>query len=71
MFNIQKYSKDYYLEGKYIGSLPSEKDREVFGYQGRLESVLESDIILKKKVIKKGTKVVTELIPICGRMTNQ
>jgi len=63
------YHIDYYLDKKYLGSIKVEsKDREVFGYEGRTEIVLENDLKLKKKTIKKGTKVITELIPLCGKL---
>ncbi len=68
MFEHIGYHIEYYLDKKYLGSVKSEKDREVFGYRGRTEIVLESDLKLKKKTIKKGTKVVTELVPLCGKL---
>ena len=43
-------------------------DREKYGLYGKQTEVLENDIVLKnKRIIKKGTEVVTELLPICGR----
>jgi hypothetical protein len=43
-------------------------DRKVYGSPGKQKQVLENDVLLKnKKIIKKGTEVVTELLPICGR----
>lgn len=62
------YSKDYYVDRKYIGSLVCKKDREVFGYDGRKEEILEIDIVFRnKKKIKKGTIVLTELQQLNGR----
>jgi hypothetical protein len=63
------YSKDYYtLEKKYIGSLVCDKDREVYGYLGRNKEILLQDIILRKKTIKKGTELLTEIFPLNGRI---
>lgn len=69
-FEIVGYSKDYYtLDKKYIGSLTCKKDRDVFGYLGRQKELLIEDLIIKKKKIKKGTEVLTELFPLNGRIT--
>lgn len=63
------YSKDYYVNRKYIGSLVCEKDRDVFGYNGRKEEILQNDVIFRnKKKIKKGTLVLTELQQLNGRI---
>lgn len=60
---------DYRLNGKYIGSeLVSEPDRFKTGYEGRVQRELEEDIILRGKRYKKGTLVVTECVPLCGRV---
>lgn len=67
-FNITGYNLDWYFEGKFVGSTKAEKDRQTFGYSGREKRILEADLILKKKTYKKGTEMVTELIPICGRI---
>jgi hypothetical protein len=68
-FEAIGYSKDFYnTEKKYIGSLVCEKDREVYGYLGRKKEVLTNDIILRKKKIKKGTELLTEIFPLCGRI---
>jgi len=63
------FFKDYYANGKYLGSLTYvEKDREVLGYYGRKKEVLSEDLMLKNKKVKKGTEVVTELQVICGKI---
>lgn len=68
-FETIGYSKDYYtLEKKYIGSLVCEKDRDVFGYLGRKKELLTEDLIIKKKKIKKGTELLTEIFPLNGRI---
>jgi hypothetical protein len=68
-FETIGYSKDYYtLEKKYIGSVVCEKDREVYGYLGRKKEMLTQDIVLRKKKIKKGTELLTEVFPLNGRI---
>lgn len=69
IFEIKGYSKDYFVKGKFIGTIVLDKpDRKVYAYAGKITEVLENDVLLKnKKIIKKGTEVVTELLPICGR----
>jgi len=65
------YFKEYYMNGKYLGFARSEKDREVFGYYGKKEEVLAEAITLQnKKVIKAGTTVVTQLFPMCGKLSD-
>jgi hypothetical protein len=69
MFKEFGYSKDYYHKGKFIGSLISEKDREIYGYCGRIKEILKTDIVFKnKKKIKKGEEVTTEIFPLNGRI---
>lgn len=63
------YSKDYYHNGKYIGSLKCEKDRDVLGYYGRKKEILQNDVVFRnKKRIKKGELVLTELQQLNGRI---
>jgi hypothetical protein len=69
MFEEIGFSKDYYsLDKKYIGSLNSNKDRETYGFLGRKKEILENDIILRKKIYKKGTELLTELFPLSGKI---
>jgi len=68
MFEQLGYFKEYYIENKYIGSIKTEKDREVIGYYGRQYEILLNDLFLEnKKKIKKGTKINTVIYPINGR----
>lgn len=69
VFEIIGYSIDYYVGPKLIGSIiMNEPDREVYGYGGKRTEILKQDLVLKnKKVLKKGTEVVTECIPLCGK----
>lgn len=61
------YSMDFYFDGKYVGSRNCDKDREVYGYEGRKRIVIDEEIILRKKKYKAGTEFVTELYPLCGK----
>lgn len=68
-FETIGYSKDYYtLDKKYIGSVMCDKDRDVYGYLGRKKEILAEDIILRKKKIKKGTELITEIFPLNGKL---
>ena len=68
MFEIIGYTKDYYYNNKYVGSVKIDSpDRDQFGYYGRTEEVLEQDTIINKKKLKKGSVVKTELNKLCGR----
>jgi len=60
---------DYFIGRKYIGSeLVSEPDRGKTGYEGRIQKTLDEDIVLRGKRYKKGTLVVTQCVPLCGRI---
>lgn len=64
------YSKDYYFNGKYIGCINvDESDRGTnYGFSGRKTEVLTEALKLNnKKTLPKGAKVITELIPLCGK----
>jgi hypothetical protein len=68
MFEIHGYIKEYYIGSKLIGKIQLQKpDREKHGYTGRRLETLEQDTKFKQ-IYKKGTKVYTELSPICGRL---
>ena len=68
-FEINGYTKDYYYNGKFIGSQTLETpDRDTMGYYGRRDEVLTEDLVFsKRKRLKKGSVVKTELQYICGR----
>ncbi len=69
MFEEVGFYKDYFVNGKYTGSLVCDKDRDVFGYQGRINEIVNDNLILtNKKKIKKGTEVMTILQIICGKL---
>ncbi len=68
-FNIIGFHKDIYLNGKFYGSIKmNEADRETMGYMGRRVEVLDQDFKNKNKKIKAGTEVVSECVPLCGRI---
>lgn len=68
MFNEIGYFKEYYINNKFIGFINCEKDRDIIGYNGRKDEIIENDIILfNKKKIKKGTQVRTIIYPLCGK----
>ena len=69
IFETFGYHLDIMYQNKYYGSIKLEKpDREVMGYCGRQEMVLTEDWSYKNKKLKAGTKVITELFPLCGKM---
>jgi len=67
MFQELGYFKEYYVNNKYVGTLPCEKDREVIGYNGRQKEIITAKIVFKNnKSIKAGIEVETFLYPLCG-----
>ena len=68
-FELLGWHVDYYINRKFIGSkLVPKPDRERYGYEGRVQKELKEDIVLRNKKYKKGTLVVTECVPLCGRL---
>lgn len=68
MFNQEGYFKEYYLNGKYIGNIKSDKDRDIIGYNGRKDEIINTNIILdNKKKLKIGLIYQTILYPLCGK----
>jgi|TARA_R110000744_G_scaffold104713_1_gene200380 hypothetical protein len=60
---------DYYFNKKYIGSKRIERpDREKAGYYGRIEEPLSEDLLMKGRMYRKGTVLISECIPLCGRV---
>lgn len=67
-FEFLGHFKEYYINNKFIGTLPSEKDREEIGYNGkRLEVLTETITLNNKKKIKKGVEVLTIIYPMNGK----
>lgn len=62
IFEIIGYSKDFYLDGKFLGYVHlEEKDRDVLGYHGRIVETLDKDLKIGRRKLKAGTRVTTEL----------
>ena len=69
MFTNIGYYKEYYLNNKYIGSIKTEKDREIIGYNGKkLEQLKEPIILENKKKLKINIEYQTILYPLCGKI---
>jgi len=68
MFEHLGYFKEYWVNKKFIGTIPCEDDGREVGYAGRKKEILTEDIMLSRgKKIKKGTEVVTAIYPLCGK----
>ena len=69
IFKIHGYSVDVFVHNKLVGNFRlDEPDRETFGYSGRKTEIIKQDIELtNKKIVKAGTKIMSECSPICGR----
>ena len=63
------FFKEYYLNGKFFGSLNIETpDRNTIGYNGRRDEILNETLTFNKGRIKAGTTVQTIIYPLCGRL---
>ena len=63
------YFKEYYRDNKCLGTLKSEKDREVIGFEGKITEMVNEELMLdNKKKIKANTEVQTILYPLCGKL---
>ena len=68
-FEILNYNVDVYYQGKYYGCKSIESpDRDILGYNGRKKVTLSEDWTYKNKKLKAGTEVVTECVPVCGKL---
>jgi len=71
-FSIFGYFREYYVNGKFIGSMNCEKDRDTFGYYGAINETLQTNIRLDNgKKIKAGQTVKTLLFPLCGNIISE
>lgn len=69
MFTNIGFYKEYYLNNKYIGSIKTEKDRDIIGYNGKKTELLKEPIILEnKKKLKIGIEYQTIIYPLCGKI---
>lgn len=72
VFEDMGYYKEYYINGKFIGFAACDKDRDTFGYYGKvLETVLQDVRLQNKKVIKARTTVETWIYPMCGKLSDK
>lgn len=69
MFNYYGYYKEFYLNGKYLGNINTDKDRDTIGYLGRKKELLTDIIILSNgKKLKANIEYETILYPLCGKV---
>ena len=69
MFKELGYYKEFYIDGKLIGIINCEKDREEVGYNGRKKETFNAEFILtNKKKTKSGIEYTTIIYPLCGRI---
>lgn len=75
-FQINGYSMDIYINGKFVGNRTLQQpDRTKMGWYGRKTQILDDDLLITHKngtkinlLIRKGTEILTEIFPICGRL---
>lgn len=62
------FFREYYIDGKYIGTKRCEKDRQEIGYIGRKWETTTAIVSLDfGRKIKKGVEIQTILYPLCGK----
>lgn len=72
MFEHLGYFREYYINDKFIGTLPCDKDREQIGYVGKKKEILADAVLLSNGAkIKANTEVTTMLYPLCGKSTKK
>jgi hypothetical protein len=70
LFEIIGFFKNYWVNGKLMGSIKLDKpDRKEMGWAGKKSELVKEDIYLTdtKKTVKKGTTAITELNALYGR----
>ena len=66
------FFKEFWKDGKFIGTLKCEQDRDTFGYYGAKIETLSAAVVLdNKKKIKAGETVKTMIFPLCGRLEQE
>lgn len=74
VFENHGYHLDFYDGRKYVGFFRmQEPDREKYGYSGRQQITLATDVMIERSngktdILKKGSEYTTECVPICGRI---
>lgn len=76
VFEHLGYSKEFYVEGRFIGSIKVPYKPSSFGYESREYHIAENrfdyvNALGKVKSIKKGTRFYTEYILLCGKMIGE
>lgn len=68
-FEIIGYHIDYYVRGKYFGSVTVDQpDRDTLGYEGRMTQIITEEVWTSRGVLKTGTEVRTECVTLCGKL---
>ena len=61
---------EYIVNGKFIGTLNVDTNESgKIGYYSTEHYIADTDIKIKNKTIKKGTKYYTRIYPLCGKLT--
>ncbi len=74
IFELHGYHLDFYIGRSYVGFIRmQDPDRDVFGYSGRQQITLTEDVAVERSngtpaILKAGSDVKTECVPICGRI---
>ena len=73
VFEHLGYSIEYYVAGKYMGSIKTDTKPISFGYNSRQYFIADNTFTLtngmgNSKSIKKGSRYYTEAIKLCGKM---
>lgn len=69
MFETIGYFEEFFVNGKYVGTKKTNKQKRDFGYQGRKVSIATETIILdNKRKIVAGQEYITSYYPLNGRV---
>ena len=72
IFEDLGFFKEYYVNGRFFGTIKCERDREEIGYNGRTEEVLTETVILdNKKRLIAGIRVATVIYPMTGKFNQK
>lgn len=62
------YFEEFFVNQKFIGTKPTEKQDREMGYYGSQTKIAETEIVLdNKKKVKKGQEYYTRYYPLNGR----
>jgi hypothetical protein len=72
MFEELGFYKEYYINGKFIGTINTINDGRIIGWEGRnIENITEQIILSNKKKIKVGQTATTIIYPLSGKLLNR